>query len=70
MNNTGQQIPGSISGHPGSVGFQSRSPAKEGFLHRGSSLSEGSVGPNEIENEDKDLSVSPPPTREGVPIQR
>ncbi|KAJ5568863.1 camp-regulated phosphoprotein/endosulfine conserved region-domain-containing protein [Penicillium hetheringtonii] len=68
VNTTGQQLPGSISGHPGSVGFQSRSPAKEGFLQRGSSLSEGSAGPNETE--DKDPSVSPPPTREGVPIQR
>ncbi|KAJ5995812.1 cAMP-regulated phosphoprotein family protein Igo1 [Penicillium waksmanii] len=29
----GQQIPGTLSGHPGSVGFQNRgSPAKEGGL--------------------------------------
>ncbi|CAG8251137.1 unnamed protein product [Penicillium salamii] len=58
------QIPGSISGHPGSVGFQSRSPVKDGCLHRNSSLSEG-----EPEKE-QELSVSPPAAREGVPIQR
>ncbi|KAJ5768841.1 camp-regulated phospho-protein family protein Igo1 [Penicillium odoratum] len=64
----GQQIPGSFSGHPSSIGFQSRSPIKEGsFLHRGSSLSEGSAGPD---TQDKELSVSPPPAREGVPIRR
>jgi hypothetical protein len=29
-------IPGGISGHPGSIGFHSRSPVKEAsFLHRG-----------------------------------
>ncbi|CAI7588059.1 unnamed protein product [Penicillium pancosmium] len=71
----GQQIPGTISGHPGSVGFQNRgSPAKEGgFLHRGSSLSEGSSGPGDFGKdgeEEKDGSVSPPVAREGVPIQR
>ncbi|KAL5363070.1 camp-regulated phosphoprotein/endosulfine conserved region-domain-containing protein [Aspergillus floccosus] len=64
----GQQIPGSISGHPGSIGFQSRSPIKEGsFLHRGTSV-------DETEGEEvqaaKDASVSPPPAREGVPIRR
>ncbi|KAJ5935888.1 hypothetical protein N7454_005186 [Penicillium verhagenii] len=65
----GQQLPGSFSGHPSSIGFQGRSPIKEGgsFLHRGSSLSEGSVGPDVQE---KELSVSPPPAREGVPIRR
>ncbi|KAJ6088307.1 cAMP-regulated phosphoprotein family protein Igo1 [Penicillium sp. IBT 16267x] len=65
----GQQIPGSISGHPSSIGFQSRSPIKEGssFLHRGTSMSEGSTGP---EAQDKEPSVSPPPAREGVPIRR
>lgn len=63
----GQQIPGSISGHPGSIGFQSRSPVKEGYLHRNSSLSEGDGGKEENE---KDPSVSPPPAREGVPIRR
>jgi hypothetical protein len=62
----GQQIPGSISGHPGSVGFQRASPKEGGFLHRGSSLSEGS-GP---QDQEKDESVSPPAAREGVPIQR
>jgi hypothetical protein len=70
VNTQGQHIPGSISGHPGSIGFQSRSPAKEGsFLHRGSSLSEGSAGPDEAK-EAKEPSVSPPPAREGVPIRR
>ncbi|KAJ5160612.1 mRNA stability protein [Penicillium canariense] len=67
----GQQMPGSISGHPGSVGFQGRSPMKEGsFLHRGSSLSEGSTGPEGHDQEGKEESVSPPPAREGVPIRR
>ncbi|KAJ5112125.1 cAMP-regulated phosphoprotein family protein Igo1 [Penicillium argentinense] len=69
----GQQIPGSISGHPGSVGFQSRSPAKEGsYLHRGTSISEDSAGPGELEGrqDEKDPSVSPPPAREGLPIRR
>lgn len=70
VSNQGQQIPGSISGHPGSVGFQSRSPAKEGsYLHRGSSISEGSAGPL-AQDEAKELSVSPPRVREGVPIRR
>ncbi|KAJ5587920.1 camp-regulated phosphoprotein/endosulfine conserved region-domain-containing protein [Penicillium hispanicum] len=67
----GQQIPGSISGHPGSVGFQSRSPVKEGsYLQRGTSVSEGSAGPLDQQNEPKEPSVSPPPAREGVPIRR
>ncbi|KAJ5691505.1 Endosulfine-domain-containing protein [Penicillium malachiteum] len=66
----GQQIPGSISGHPGSIGFQSRSPIKEGYLHRNSSLSEGSTGPDLQDKEPKEPSVSPPPAREGVPIHR
>ena len=53
----------------GSVGFQSRSPAKEGsYLHRGTSISEGSTGP--LQEEAKEPSVSPPPAREGVPIRR
>ncbi|KAJ5151818.1 camp-regulated phospho-protein/endosulfine conserved region-domain-containing protein [Penicillium capsulatum] len=70
VSHQGQQAPGSISGHPGSVGFQSRSPAKEGsFLHRGSSISEGSPGPL-AQEEVKEPSVSPPPAREGVPIRR
>lgn len=59
------QIPGSISGHPGSVGFSSRSPVKESYLHRGSSAEEGEGDKREAE-----LSVSPPAAREGVPIQR
>ncbi|KAJ5714304.1 uncharacterized protein N7483_011485 [Penicillium malachiteum] len=66
----GQQIPGSLSGHPGSIGFQSRSPIKEGYLHRNSSLSEGSTGPDSQDKEPKEPSVSPPPAREGVPIHR
>ncbi|KAJ5281916.1 Endosulfine-domain-containing protein [Penicillium angulare] len=67
----GQQIPGSISGHPGSVGFQSRSPIKEGsFLNRGTSISEGSAGPDLQDKEPREPSVSPPPAREGVPIRR
>ncbi|KAJ5660799.1 uncharacterized protein N7484_000171 [Penicillium longicatenatum] len=58
----GQQIPGSISGHPSS-------PHQGGgsFLHRGTSMSEGSMDP---EVQEKELSVSPPPAREGVPIRR
>ncbi|GAD95841.1 cAMP-regulated phosphoprotein family protein Igo1, putative [Paecilomyces variotii No. 5] len=67
----GQPIPGSISGHPGSVGFQSRSPIKEGsFLHRGSSLDEAEAADENTKDKEEDLSVSPPPAREGVPIRR
>jgi hypothetical protein len=71
----GQQLLGSISGHPGSVGFQSRSPIKEGgsFLHRGSSVSEGETGSGLASGSaqgEQELSVSPPPAREGVPIRR
>ncbi|KAJ5129230.1 Endosulphine [Penicillium bovifimosum] len=71
----GQQLPGSVSGHPGSVGFQSRSPIKEGgsFLHRGSSASEGETGSGLASGSaqgEQELSVSPPPAREGVPIRR
>ncbi|GAB1215980.1 hypothetical protein ATERTT37_005179 [Aspergillus terreus] len=63
----GQQIPGSISGHPGSIGFQSRSPVKEGsFLHRGTSVDETEGADGQAE----EASVSPPPAREGVPIRR
>ncbi|CRL19916.1 unnamed protein product [Penicillium camemberti] len=71
----GQQIPGSISGHPGSIGFQSRSPIKEGgsYLHRGTSISEGEAGSGlasgSVQGE-QELSVSPPAAREGVPIRR
>ncbi|KAJ9300326.1 hypothetical protein DTO271G3_2443 [Paecilomyces variotii] len=67
----GQPIPGSISGHPGSIGFQSRSPIKEGsFLHRGSSLDESEAAGETGRDKEKELSVSPPPAREGVPIRR
>ncbi|KAJ5159194.1 uncharacterized protein N7500_008845 [Penicillium coprophilum] len=71
----GQQIPGSISGHPGSVGFQSRSPIKDGgsFLHHGTSVSEGEAGSrlaSESVQGEQELSVSPPAAREGVPIRR
>ncbi|OQE14306.1 hypothetical protein PENFLA_c039G06202 [Penicillium flavigenum] len=71
----GQQIPGSISGHPGSVGFQSRSPIKEGgsYLHHGTSISEGEPGSGPTSGSvqgEQELSVSPPPAREGVPIRR
>lgn len=70
VSSQGQHIPGSISGHPGSVGFQSRSPAKEGsYLQRGTNISEGSAGHDE-DKEAKELSVSPPAAREGVPIRR
>ncbi|CEJ59085.1 Putative Regulator of ATP-sensitive K channels Alpha-endosulfine [Penicillium brasilianum] len=71
----GQAIPGSISGHPGSIGFQSRSPVKEGsYLQRGSSLSEGSGLDDDDgaggSNEGKEPAVSPPAAREGVPIRQ
>jgi hypothetical protein len=71
----GQQVPGSISGHPGSVGFQSRSPIKEGgsYLHHGTSISEGEPGSgpaSESVRGEQEFSVSPPPAREGVPIRR
>jgi hypothetical protein len=71
----GQQIPGSISGHPGSIGFQSRSPIKDGgsFLHRGTSVSEGEassgLASGSVQGE-QELSVSPPAAREGVPIRK
>ncbi|KAJ5370163.1 mRNA stability protein [Penicillium cataractarum] len=70
----GQAIPGSISGHPGSIGFQGRSPVKEGsYLQRGSSLSEAS-GLNDDgaggSNEATESNVSPPAAREGVPIRQ
>ncbi|KAJ5923013.1 Endosulphine [Penicillium verrucosum] len=71
----GQQIPGSISGHPGSTGFQGRGSIKEGgsYLHRGTSISEGEAGSRlasgSVQGE-KELSVSPPAAREGVPIRR
>ncbi|KAJ5909028.1 hypothetical protein N7495_001710 [Penicillium taxi] len=62
----GQQVTGSISGHPGSMGLQNRSPKEGSFLHRSTSISEGSAG--QENNEPKDPSVSPPAAREGVPI--
>lgn len=71
----GQQVPGSISGHPGSVGFQNRSPIKEGgsYLHRGTSISEGEASSGLASGSaqgEQELSVSPPAAREGVPIRR
>lgn len=67
----GQHIPGSISSHPGSVGFQSRSPIKEGsFLQRGRSVDESENAPEATENKGQDEAVSPPPATEGVPIRR
>lgn len=71
-------MPGSFSSHPGSVGFQSRSPAKEGsFLQQGTSADETEATTEatpakecDKEKESKELSVSPPPAREGVPIRR
>ncbi|KAL4896363.1 camp-regulated phosphoprotein/endosulfine conserved region-domain-containing protein [Aspergillus ambiguus] len=66
----GQPIPGSISGHPGSIGFQGRSPVKEAsYLQRGTSVDETEGGDDEAQNA-KEASVSPPPAREGVPIRR
>ncbi|KAL2815431.1 camp-regulated phosphoprotein/endosulfine conserved region-domain-containing protein [Aspergillus cavernicola] len=67
----GQHIPGSISNHPGSIGFQSRSPIKEAsFLHRGRSVDDSDNTPGTTENKDQDEAVSPPPATEGVPIRR
>ncbi|KAL3489751.1 camp-regulated phosphoprotein/endosulfine conserved region-domain-containing protein [Aspergillus germanicus] len=67
----GQHIPGSISNHPGSVGFQSRSPIKEAsFLHRGTSVDDSDNTPDAAENKDQDEGISPPPATEGVPIRR
>ncbi|EAW07934.1 endosulfine family protein [Aspergillus clavatus NRRL 1] len=70
ISSQGQQVPGSISGHPGSIGFQSRSPAKEGsYLQREASAddSENTTTATQDRNEP---SVSPPPARDGVPIRR
>ncbi|KAL4959854.1 endosulfine family protein [Aspergillus stella-maris] len=71
----GQHIPGSISSHPGSVGFQSRSPIKEtSFLQRGRSVDDfentPEVGTAEAVEKDQEEAVSPPPATEGVPIRR
>ncbi|KAL4914187.1 camp-regulated phosphoprotein/endosulfine conserved region-domain-containing protein [Aspergillus aurantiobrunneus] len=67
----GQHIPGSISSHPGSVGFQNRSPIKEAsFLHRRKSVDESDNAPGTTENKDQDEAMSPPPATEGVPIRR
>lgn len=73
--NQGQQVPGnSISGHPGSIGFQGRGPAKEGsFLQQETSAEESSTDPAAVKDDEKkpeDASTSPPPAREGVPIQQ
>lgn len=74
INTQGHIIPGTFSGHPGSIGFQSRSPVKEAsFLHRGTSADdsdkpEDSASTNQTGG--KESSVSPPPLRDGVPIQR
>ncbi|KAE8147259.1 Endosulfine-domain-containing protein [Aspergillus avenaceus] len=66
----GQQVPGSISGHPGSIGFQSRSPVKEAsYLQRGTSADDSEADTGAPNNEDEP-SVSPPPARDGVPIRR
>ncbi|GAB1198783.1 hypothetical protein APSETT444_008113 [Aspergillus pseudonomiae] len=70
INSQGQQIHGSISGHPVSIGFQSRSPVKEGsYLQRGTSADE-SEGNTAALQDAKEPSVSPPPARSGVPIRR
>ncbi|GIK02672.1 hypothetical protein Aspvir_006731 [Aspergillus viridinutans] len=66
----GQQIHGSISGHAGSIGFQSRSPVKEAsYLQRGTSVDD-SEGADDSAKEGNEPSVSPPPARDGVPIRR
>ncbi|RHZ66210.1 endosulfine family protein [Aspergillus thermomutatus] len=66
----GQQIPGSLSGHHGSIGFQSRSPVKEAsYLQRGTSVDD-SEGAADSAKEVNEPSVSPPPARDGVPIRR
>lgn len=76
-------IPGSLSGHPGSIGFQSCSPVKEAgnFVQRKSSLN-NSQERDEQDNADEDRdaakhgdgseegSISPPPARQGVPIRQ
>lgn len=74
VNAQGHAIPGSVSGHPGSIGFQNRSPVKEAsFLHRGTSADD-SDKPEDSASRDKtggeESSVSPPPMREGVPIRQ
>lgn len=71
----GQQVPGSsISGHPGSIGFQGRSPAKEGsFLQQETSAEDSEGVRDSAAAKGKDAhesSVSPPPAREGVPIKQ
>ncbi|KAE8354437.1 camp-regulated phospho protein/endosulfine conserved region-domain-containing protein [Aspergillus coremiiformis] len=69
-NSQGQQIPGSISGHPGSIGFQSRSPIKEGsYLQRGTSADE-SEGDTAALDETKQSSGSPPLPLSGASIRR
>ncbi|QKX56464.1 uncharacterized protein TRUGW13939_03569 [Talaromyces rugulosus] len=62
-------IPGTVSGHPGSVSFQNRSPIKEAsFLQRGTGVDESEKPSEEGQKENDDASVSPPPAKEGVPI--
>ncbi|CRG85607.1 hypothetical protein PISL3812_02652 [Talaromyces islandicus] len=63
-------IPGSVSGHPGSVSFQSRSPVREAssFLHRGTGVNDSDKPNEEAEGAQKENSISPPPAKEGVPI--
>ncbi|OXV11054.1 hypothetical protein Egran_01184 [Elaphomyces granulatus] len=71
-----QPAPGSISGHPGSINFHNRSPIKEAsFLHRGTNADESDkmdepAADDSVKNPSKKLSVSPPPARESVPIER
>ncbi|EED20242.1 cAMP-regulated phosphoprotein family protein Igo1, putative [Talaromyces stipitatus ATCC 10500] len=53
---TSQPIPGTVSGHPGSIGFQSRSsPVKEGsFVQRKSSLNRDSHNEDNDEHTEED----------------
>jgi hypothetical protein len=70
-----QPAPGSISGHPGSVGFHSRSPIKEAsFLHRRTIANESDkidepTTDDSVKEPSKKLSTSPP-ARESMPIGR
>lgn len=74
--NQGQQVPGnSISGHPGSIGFPGWTPAKEGSFLQQETNAEDSEGAADSaakggQQQPEDSSVSPPPAREGVPIQQ
>ncbi|BDD55030.1 hypothetical protein MPDQ_003855 [Monascus purpureus] len=65
----GQPIPGSISGHPGSVGF-SRSPVKEAsYLNRRSSVDDQRDADSETKDS-KERSASPLSAKSGIPIRR